>query len=238
MAGKLKVLCARSMTAAVNQLADDFTRATGLEVDITFGTVGALQAKLAAGETADVVILGAPAIAKMEQAGAVVPGSRTAIAKTAIGVCVREGTTPPDISTPEAFTQALVDARAVAMSDPAVGGTAGTYLVGLWERLGLADAIKAKGIPQKSGAEVAARVVEGKADLGLTLIGEIASVKGARVIGKLPPPYGQDTTYAAGVMPGASARAVEFIAALAHPETKAAWSAAGFEWAGKGSGQS
>jgi ABC-type molybdate transport system substrate-binding protein len=101
--------------------------------------------------------------------------------------------------------------------------------------MGIADDIKRKGSPQKSGAEVAARVVEGKADLGLTLIGEIATVKGARVIGKLPPPYGQDTTYAAGVMTGGSARAAEFIAALAHPNTKATWSAAGFEWAGKGS---
>jgi molybdate transport system substrate-binding protein len=235
MAGKLKVLCARSMTAAVNRLADDFTRATEVDVDITFGTVGALQAKLAAGETADVVILGAPAIAKMEQAGTVVPGSRATIAKTSIGVCVRDGTAAPDISTPEAFKQALLAARVVAMSDPAVGGTAGTYLVGLWERMGIADDIKSKGIPQKSGVEVASRVVEGKADLGLTLIGEIVTVKGARVIGKLPPPYGQDTTYAAGMMTGGSGDAKDFIAALARPSTKAVWSAAGFEWVGQGS---
>jgi len=235
MAGKLKVLCARSMTAAVNRLADEFARATGAEVDITFGTVGALQAKLAAGETADVLILGAPAIVKMEQAGTIMPGSRAAIAKTSIGVCVREGTTPPDISTPETFKQALLAARVVAMSDPAVGGTAGTYLVDLWERMGIATDIKKKGIPQKSGAEVASRVVEGKADIGLTLIGEIVTVKGARVIGKLPPPYGQDTTYAAGAMAGGNGRAADFIAALAAPSAKAVWSAAGFEWAGKGS---
>jgi molybdate transport system substrate-binding protein len=235
MPDKLKVLCARSMTAAVNTLADEFTRSTGVDVDITFGTVGALQAKLAAGESADVVILGAPAIAKMEQAGSVVGGSRTDIAKTSIGVCVRAGATPPDISTPDLFKQALLAAPVVALSDPAVGGTAGIYLVRLWERMGIADEIKKKAIPQKSGAEVASRVVEGKADLGLTLIGEIASVKGARVIGKLPAPYGQDTTYAAGVMTGASEQAAEFIAALARPGTKPVWNAAGFEWAGKGS---
>jgi molybdate transport system substrate-binding protein len=235
MPGKLKVLCARSMTVAVNALADDFTRATGEDLDITFGTVGALQAKLAAGETADVVILGAPAIVKMEQAGTVVAGSRADIAKTSIGVCVREGTTPPDISTPEAFKQALLAARVIAMSDPAVGGTAGVYLVGLWQRMGIAEEIRKKSSPQKSGAEVAQRVVEGEADLGLTLIGEIASVKSARVIGKLPPPYGQDTTYAAAAITGANARAKDFITALAHSSTKTVWSAAGFEWAGKGS---
>jgi molybdate transport system substrate-binding protein len=223
------------MTSAVNQLADEFTRTTGEDVDITFGTVGALQTKLAAGETADVIILGSAAIAKMEQAGTVVPGSRTEFARTSIGVCIREGTTAPDISTAEAFKQALLTARVVAMSDAAVGGTAGVYLAGLWERMGIADEIRGKGIPQKSGAEVASRIAEGNADIGLTLMGEIAPIKGARIIGKLPPPYGQDTTYAAGVMTGSIGRAKEFIAALARPETRPVWTAAGFEWAGKAS---
>jgi hypothetical protein len=71
----LKIMCARSMTTAVNALAGKFTRASGKELDITFATVGALQAKLAAGESADILILGAPAIAKMEQDGAIVPGA-------------------------------------------------------------------------------------------------------------------------------------------------------------------
>src|SRR5262245_54747357 len=134
----LKVLCARSMTAAVNALAGDFTRATGQELDITFGTVGALQAELATGESADVLILAAPAIAKMEQAGEILAGTRRDIARTSIGVAVREGVAAPDVSTAEAFTQALLSARAVAFSDPAVGGSAGVHLAQLGGRMGLA----------------------------------------------------------------------------------------------------
>jgi molybdate transport system substrate-binding protein len=130
----LKVLCARSMTTAVNALARDFTRTSGRELDLAFGTVGALQAKLAAGASADVLVLGAPSIAKMEQTGAVVPGSRRDIARTSIGVAVREGAPAPDISTPEAFKRTLIAARAVAFSDPAVGGSAGVYLAELWGR--------------------------------------------------------------------------------------------------------
>jgi ABC-type molybdate transport system substrate-binding protein len=38
----LKVLCARSMTAAVRALAAGFERETGTELDLGFGTVGAL----------------------------------------------------------------------------------------------------------------------------------------------------------------------------------------------------
>ena len=63
----------------------------------------------------------------------------------------------------------------------------------------MADEIARKGMPQKSGGEVASRVAEGKADLGLTLIAEIVPIEGARVIGKLPAPFGNDTTYAAGI---------------------------------------
>lgn len=230
----IEVLCARSMMTAVNALAHDVTRTTGRELDITFGTVGALQAKLAAGATADVLVLGAPAIAKMERAGAVVPGSRRDIARTSIGVAAREGAPAPDISTPDAFRQALIAARAVAFSDPAVGGSAGVHLAELWGRIGMADEIARKGMPQKSGAEVAARVAEGKADIGLTLVAEIVPIKGARVIGKLPAPFGNDTTYAAGISTSCTDRAAAaaFVAALAHPAGRDVWTAAGFDWVG------
>ena len=80
----LKVLCARSMTAAVTALAADFSKETGKDVDLSFGTVGALQGKLDAGETADVVILSIPAIDKLEKAGALMPGSRRDVAQTFI----------------------------------------------------------------------------------------------------------------------------------------------------------
>jgi molybdate transport system substrate-binding protein len=231
---KLKVMCARSMTPVVNALADKYQREMRQELDIAFGTVGALQAKLAAGEIADVLVLGSPAIAKLEQSGAVVAGSRKELARTSIGVAVRAGAPAPDIATADAFKQALRDARVVAFSDAAVGGSAGVHLAALWGRIGMADEIARKGMPQKSGGEVAARVAEGKADLGLTLIAEIVPIAGAHVIGKLPAPFGNDTTYAAGISSSCADRAAAagFIAALAHPAERDVWTAAGVDWVG------
>ena len=86
-------------------------------------------------------------------------------------------------------------------------------------------------MPQQSGVEVAKRVVEGKAEFGLTLSGEVASVPGAVIAGPLPPPFGQDTTYCAAVMAGSGAKeaAVAFIAALTRPDTRTTWTKAGFE---------
>jgi molybdate transport system substrate-binding protein len=224
-------MCARSMHRAVEALTSEFTRQTGHEVALDFGTVGALQAKIAAGESVDVLILGVPAIDKLEQDGALVPGSRVDVARTFIAVCVRKGARPPDIATPEAFERTLRNARAIALSDPAVGGSAGVYLNGLFERMGLAAVIAEKGMPQQSGVEVAKRVVEGKADLGLTLSGEIASVPDAVIAGPLPAPLGNDTTYCAAVSAASIERAAaqSFIAALKKPETRATWVKAGFE---------
>ena len=232
---KLKVMCARSMPVAVGALGREFAQAGGHQIAFDFGTVGGLQAKLDAGESADVLILSVPAIDKLEKARALAAGSRRALAKTFIAVCVRAGAPRPDIATPEAFQRTLGLARSIALSDPAVGGSAGVYLDGLFERLGLAAMIKAKALPQPTGAEVARRVVEGKADIGLTLSGEVASVEGAVIAGPLPQPYGRDTTYCAAVSAASAAReaATALIAALSAPATRATWTQAGFALIGR-----
>jgi molybdate transport system substrate-binding protein len=224
-------MCARSMHQAVEALTRDFRARSGHDVALDFGTVGALQAKIASGESADVIILAVPAIDKLEKAGALVPGSRADVASTFIAVCVREGVPLPDIATPEMFERTLRNARNIALSDPGVGGSAGVYLVGLFERMGLKETIAAKGMLQSSGVEVAKRVVEGKAELGLTLSGEIASVQGAVIAGPLPAPLGNDTTYRAAVSSESTERAAAqaFIAALTAPSTRNTWKAAGFE---------
>src|SRR5262249_46184575 len=115
-----------------------------------------------------------------ERRAALAAGSRPAIATSRIGVTIRDGAATPDIATPEAFRQALIDAHRVAFSDAAVGGSAGVYLARLFNELGLADAIKAKSMPQQSGGEVAARVANGEADLRMTLIARNVAVNRAR----------------------------------------------------------
>ena len=228
---KLKIMCARSMHEAVTALAYGFTDTTGHECELGFGTVGALQKRLDAGDTADVFISSIPAIDRLDKAGALVAGSRKPLATTRIGVAVREGSPAPDISTPAAFRQALIGARGIAFSDAAVGGSAGVHLARLFVEMGLADMIKQKGMPQQSGGEVAERVAEGKADIGMTLIAEIVPVNGVRVLGPLPAPLGNDTTYCAAVMKASAApdAARDFIAALTRPDARDVWEEAGFE---------
>ena len=227
----LKVFCARSMHVAVATLAQQFAKPTGETPEIVFEPMGALQARLAAGETADVLILATPAIDALDKAGALELNRREDLARAPIGIAIRDGATAPDIATPEAFKAALVAAHAIALSDPAVGGSAGIYLRDLFARLGLADMIAAKTVRQKSGVAAADAVGRGEADLAMTFIPELLQGKGVRILGPLPPPYGHVTSYGAAVSAsstmGDEARA--FIAVLRAPAARDVWIAAGFE---------
>jgi molybdate transport system substrate-binding protein len=228
---KLTVMCARSMHVAAGALGQGFSGASGHELEFEFGTVGALQTRLDAGARADVLILSRPMIDRLVAAGALAAGSARDVAKTFIAVCIRSGAEPPAISSADAFKAALEGARAVAMSDPAVGGSAAVYVPTVFERLGIAALMKPKSLLEKNGVEVARRVVEGRADFGLTLSGEVASVEGAAIAGPLPPPFGQETLYTAAVWNGSAApeAAAAFIAALTGADAARVWRQQGFE---------
>lgn len=227
----LRVFCARSMHAAVTALVPQHGAEAGATPDIVFEPMGALRARLAAGETADVLILDAPAIDELVKSGALLADSCTAVAAAPIGMAIRAGAPEPDISTPETFMETLRTARTIALSDPAVGGTAGIYLRDLFGRIGLAEIVAAKTVRRNSGAAAADAVGRGEAELAMTFIPELLQGRGVRILRPLPPPYNHATSYAAGVsarsaMPDA-ARA--FIATLALPNARSVWISAGFE---------
>jgi molybdate transport system substrate-binding protein len=227
----LKILCARSMHVAVTALARKFRSSSGAAPEIVFEPMGALQVRIAAGETGDVLILAAPAIDALATSGALVSDSRTAVACAPIGVAIGEGAAAPDIATPGALKNALTDARAIALSDPAVGGSAGIYSRELFDRMGVVEIVAAKTVPQKSGVAAADAVGRGEADLALTFIPELLQGKGIRILGPLPLPYDHATAYAAGVSARSSVpdEALAFIEVLTAPDARPVWMAAGFE---------
>jgi molybdate transport system substrate-binding protein len=225
----VKIMSARAVKSAVGAIATQFARANGHDVLFDFAPVGTLEAKLAAGERADLIILSTPALNKIETS--LVPGSRRTLGRTSIGVAVRAGTPLPDIATPDAFRHTLLTARSIAVSDVAVGGTAGKHLAQLFGRLGIAEAIGRKLLRRASGGDVTQCVADGAAEIGMTFISEMLPIAGAHVVGPLPDPLGSDTTYEAAVVAASSEReaAEALIAALTRTDTRDLWRAAGFE---------
>ena len=231
-AAEIKVLTAGAMRAMVTELGAEFTRETGHTLALTSGTVGQLRDKLLAGEAADVVVMSDTAIDQLIGQGHLVRGSRVDIARTGIGVAVREGAPKPDIATPDAFKQALLSARSIAYVDPASGATSGIYFASLLQRLGIADAVKSKTVLRQGGGYVAEIVARGEAELAVHQISEIIPVKGATLVGPLPRELQKVTVYSAALPTRAATTepAKAFVEFMARPGFKTRLAAAGLDY--------
>jgi len=228
-AADIKVLTAGAFKQVVLALVPDFEKTTGHKVTLDNDTVGALVKRIEGGEAFDVAILSPAAIDSLTKAGKIAPGA-PALARVGVGVVIKAGAPPPDITTVDAFKQALLAAKSVAYIDPAAGGSSGIYVAGLLDRLGIADAVKAKARLIKGGA-VAEHVAAGEAEIGIHQISEILPVKGAILVGPLPKEIQNYTVYAAGV--GAAARdgdaAKALVAFLSGPAAAPVLQAKGME---------
>ena len=94
----------------------------------------------------------------------------------------------PDISTPDALKRTLLAARTVLITDPSTGGISGVQFAEVIKRLGIAEEIKDKVVPNPGGSLHARRVVQGEADLAFQTEHEIRCVKGATFL-PLPPQF-------------------------------------------------
>src|SRR5713101_5960800 len=222
-ADELKVFSAGAVRAIVTELAEAFRQETGHTVTLSFGTVGVTRGKLASGEPVDVVIMTDVAIDDVAKQGAVVPGSRADLARTGMGVGVREGAPKPDIATSKAFKQTLLSAKSLVYVDPAQGATSGIHFASVLDRLGIAAAVKGKTqlVPGGYPAEVVVHQIS-----------EIVPVKGVVLVGPLPPDLQKVTVYSAGLAARSAApeTARAFIAFLTRPAFKAKFAAAGLDY--------
>jgi len=230
-AADLKVISAGAVRGLIAQIIDDYSRQTGQKFDFTIGTTGQLRTIITSGQAADLIIVSIPLMEELEKTGKLTPGSRADLGRVGIGVTVREGASVPDVATPEALKKALTEARSVAYTDPAEGGTSGIYFAGLAERFGIADAIKKKAVLTKGGREAAIEVAEGRAEMAIVFMSESMAVKGVKLAGPLPPSLQDYSAYAAAIPANSTdaAAARAFIAALTSARMVERWRANGFE---------
>ena len=224
-------MSAGAVKSMVAVLGAEFERETSTKLNLNFGTAGSMRDRLKAGEATDLIILSESIIAELNKSGMFVAGSITDLGRTVTGVVIKDGAAIPDISTPEAFKQALLKARSVAYTDPKAGGSGGTMFAGLLEKLGIADAIAKKAVLCKGGYDVAGAIVDGRAEIGTTFISEVLPVKGAKVVGTLPGELHNTNTYTAAVFAGAAScdGAAALLGFLTNPATRSRWTAAGLE---------
>jgi molybdate transport system substrate-binding protein len=202
-------------------LAGDYLRRSGVAVD--FESVGGVDAarRVQAGEPFDVVVLAADAIDQLAAAGRVVPGSRTDLVRSAVAVAVRAGAQHPAVDTEDALRRAVLAARALGYST----GPSGVALAKLFDRWGIADAVRERLVQAPPGVPVGALLARGDVELGFQQLSELMHVEGIEVLGPMPPGCEILTSFSAGictasVRPDAARALLEFLRSPEADEAK------------------
>jgi molybdate transport system substrate-binding protein len=225
----LRVFCAGGFKPIAKALAPLFKRASGYELVVTYDASGAIQTRLAEGQKADMIILNRARIGPKGVPGEL-PGSVTDVAISRSAIAVRAGAKAPDISTVAGFRKAMLDARSVSYTDPAIGGSTGVLTVRIFERLGIAEAMKGKAVLASQVAEGPGNLVaEGKAEIGINQLSELAVIPGIQIVGPLPPELDEPFVFTASIQSDAREPKVAkaFIDFLGTPEALSAIRAGG-----------
>jgi molybdate transport system substrate-binding protein len=228
-AADLKLLTAGAFKSVAQELVADFEKKTGHKVTIENDTAGGVARRVRDGEYVDVVVIPPGAMGPL-LGTRLIESSAKALARVGIGVSVKEGAPKPDISTVDAFRQSLLTARAIAYTDPASGGTAGTYLANLFEKMGIAAELKPKTVLVKGGL-AGEKLISGEADIAMQPASELLAVPGTVLVGPIPLEVQTYILYSGAVSTGARSQtdADALLRALWGPDKEAVLKKKGME---------
>jgi molybdate transport system substrate-binding protein len=203
----------------MRELGTHFENATGHKLVMRFGTTPELIKLVTTGGPFDVGIVPREVFKNAAAQAQFVSGPTTDIARVGLGVAVRSGAPKPEISTPDALKQTLLKAQSIA-SIPA--SAAGAQVLGVFERLGIGEAMKAKTKAQATPAQVVQAVANGDAELGVFLI-NVLTAPGLDVVGPFPAELQQEIIFTSAVAANANQTeaAKAFIAYLTTPAAAA-----------------
>jgi molybdate transport system substrate-binding protein len=230
-AADIRMLSVGAVQNAVRTLAAEFNKETGQQVVLTIGSPAVVMQKIKAGEIFDAVIVSEAAMDELDGDGIVNPESRVRLASTGLGIAVRAGAPALDLSTPEAFKQALLAAKSIVYGDPTLAHQSGEKTEKILAKAGILETLKPKLRIVAGQAASQELVAKGEVEMGLYNVSEIPEGKGLTFAGPIPAPLQINTSYEGALMSDGSepqaARA--FIRFLASPDARAQWLAAKLE---------
>jgi molybdate transport system substrate-binding protein len=224
----LRVLASNGMKAVIDELRPRLESEVGRRLNIDFNTSIAVRQRIESGEDFDLTVLTTEVVNELAKAGKITSGSVTDLGRSGIGFGVRDGAPAPDIRTPEAVKQTLLNAK--SMTWVSIGASR-AHIDRMIEALGIASQVKSKIDLTQSVDESIAHVAQGKTEMIITLTSEILPAKGVRYVGPLPAKFQNYVSFSAGISPKSSvpAAAALFIKRLAAPTAAPVYQAKGME---------
>jgi molybdate transport system substrate-binding protein len=223
-AADLKVIAGGGIAVPLNEIAAQFEQTTGHKVTIRYGTAPELI-EMARTTPFDFAVTPSEVFQDEGPAERLLPGPTLDIARVGLGVAVRAGAAKPDIGTPDALKQALLDARTVG-TIPA--SAAGTQVMKLFEKLGVANEVKAKLQAAANPPKLVESLANGQAELGI-FITNVLTANGLDVVGPVPAELDYVLTYTSGIARDAAQALIAraFLDYLRSPQAKAVLKARG-----------
>jgi molybdate transport system substrate-binding protein len=200
-AAEVKVIAGSGMSTVLGELGPQFEHTTGHKLLIQYGASGSLKRQIEAGEAFDVAILPSAMIDDLIKQDRIAAGTRAEIGRVGMAVGVRSGAPEPDISSAEAFKRALLYAKSVTYAPE---GATGIHLAQVFDRLGIAEQMKAKTKVQQAAPHAAQAVADGEAELAFATTINFLSVRGVELAGLFPPELQNWLVITAGVSAAAA----------------------------------
>jgi len=167
-------MCPAPMRTSVVELVAQFEKATQHKVNIVHIPSRFIVERVTGGEPVDAVLLTQNAADGLIKAGKL--ARRVDYAKSSIGVAVKSGAPKPDVGTADAFKRTMLAAKSFARNE---GAESGIHVLRVFEKLGIAEEMKAKtkAMPVNTGY-VAQLVANGEAEIAAQQMPELHAVAG------------------------------------------------------------
>jgi molybdate transport system substrate-binding protein len=193
-AAEIKVMLGAAFKPALLELAPEFERTTGYRLAPIWLPGVQMLDRLKSGEAVDLVITTGGSVDNLIRLGELVSGSRVDIVRSIIGAAVRTGTARPDISSGDALRRTLLAAKSIVCST----GPSGVYMLDLFGRMGITDALKPK-LVSVEDEPAGAPVMRGEAELCFQQMSELMPVPGIDIVGPLSADVQCITVFASGL---------------------------------------
>lgn len=224
----LKVLSAGAVKRGVTRVVAAFERDTGAKVMIEFTPVPELRKRLAAGESADIVVATPAAMDELAAARRIDVATRGYIGRSRMGIVIHADAPMPVINDAASFRQLLIGASHVVRNE----ASSGIYTEKLLNQLGLTEILGNKLVVTKTGSAIMQYVADHPAQaVGVAQISELMVMidKGCAVklAAPLPDEIQNMTSYDAAAVSGAPIAAAQLARQLASAEAKSIFAETG-----------
>jgi molybdate transport system substrate-binding protein len=194
-AAELKVMATGAHIDSFKEIVPQFERESGHKVTVKYEATPVTIKNIEAGEAFDLAVIISGPLNEAAKKGFFAEGERPVVSTVGLGAAVRAGAPKPDIGSPEAFKQTLLKAKSVSILPESVNGK---HFIGVFERLGIGEEMKAKIVGQKAPADVPGAVAKGEAELALFISNGLRA-PGVDYVGPVPAEFDQKLVFMAAV---------------------------------------